>query len=151
MRKPVTIAAVLLAAALGLAACSSGSSKSSSPSSGGSGGKTAPVSLPGTVSNHGTKDVSAGGTTVTLTIEADDFYFNPTFVKAAAGQKISVQLKNEGKASHTFTSPTLGVDKELAPDEKATVEVTMPASGNAAFFCRFHQGSGMQGAFFTGA
>jgi len=147
MRKLITIGAVLLATTLGLAACSSGSSKSS----GNSGGKTAPVSLPGSVNNHGTKDVSASGASGTLGLEADDFYFSPTFVKAAGGEKITVEFKNEGKASHTFTSPTLGVDKELAPGEKASIDVTMPASGDAAFFCRFHQGSGMQGAFFTGA
>jgi plastocyanin len=101
------------------------------------------------VNNKGTKDISTKGASTEIEVEADDFYFEPTFIKVAPGQKIKVELKNEGSVAHTFTSTTLGVDQEVQPDSKATVEVTVPMSGDADFFCRFHKDNGMQGAMFT--
>ena len=106
----------------------------------------APVTLSGKVNNEGTKDATGAGE---LEVEADDFYFKPTFIKATAGQKLTLELKNEGSAAHTFTSTDLGVDKELKPGDTATVEITVPSADASAFFCRFHQGGGMQGAMFT--
>lgn len=150
MRKAFAVSVVVLTAVLGLAACSSDSKSSSSTSTTGAAKKTtAPVQLSGQVTNKGTKDISGKGASTDLELEADDFYFNPTFVKAAPDQKITVKLKNEGSATHTFTSTALNVDQEVAPGKSATIEVTVPASGNAAWYCRFHRSSGMQGAFFT--
>ena len=100
--------------------------------------------LDGKVTDHGSKDI-AGATEVTL--EADDFYFAPTFIKAAPGSTITVHLKNESKSQHTFTSTALKIDQTLDPDQKVDVKVTLPASGPTPFFCRFHQSTGMQGAF----
>jgi plastocyanin len=128
-RALLPIAIVLLVAG----ACSS--SKTSSP----------PVSLPGTVNNHGTKSAGA-----TLTLEAHDFYFNPTFLKAVAGERIIVTLKNEGKKPHTFTSDALGIDQRVDPGQTATLNLTAPASGSAAWHCKFHQSQGMQGALYIG-
>ena len=150
MRKACAVSVVVLTAVLGLAACSSDSKTSSSTSSTGAAKKTtAPVQLSGEVTNKGTMDISGKGASTTLSLETDDFYFNPTFIKAAPGQRITVTIKNEGRATHTFTSTTLNVDQEVAPGKSATVDVTVPATGNAAFSCRFHRSSGMQGAFFT--
>jgi plastocyanin len=142
-----------LTAALGLTACSSGSSSSSGASKATTTTKAkataAPVKLSGTVNNKGTKDISGAGASTKVEVEADDFYFNPTFIKAAAGQTVTVELKNEGSATHTFTSTALNVDKELQPGSSAEVQVTVPKSGDAEFFCRFHKSSGMQGAIFV--
>lgn len=147
MRKLVVAVMVLT---LGLAACGSdsGSSKSSDTSGASKDNSTAaaPVMLSGKVNDEGSKDATGKSE---LEVEADDYYFAPTFIKAAAGQKISLKLKNEGKATHTFTSTELGVDKELKPDETATVEITVPSSDAVVFFCRFHQNGGMQGAVYT--
>lgn len=145
MRKAVVATILGLSVVTALSACSSGSSSSSTTKA----APKAPVDLGGTVNNKGTKDVSAQGTSASIELEADNFYFNPTFIKVAPGQKIKLELKNEGTVTHTFTSTALNVDKELQPDTKATVEVTVPASGTAAFFCRFHKSNGMQGAMFT--
>jgi plastocyanin len=150
MRKHLTPAVLVLAVALGLTACSSDSSDSKS-SSDTNGSAKAPVTLGGTVNNKGTKDISGDGASTELKAELDNFYIEPTFVKVAAGQKIKIELENEGSVAHTFTSPKLGVDKEVPPGEDATVEVTVPANGNAPFFCRFHRDNGMQGAMFTAA
>src|SRR5262249_13856700 len=133
---------------LALAACSdSGSDSSSSTTKGEGKPPAALVKLPGATNNKGTKDLSTKGASTEGEGEQDDFYFKPTIMKVAPGQKIEVELENEGQATHTFTSTQLGVDKEVEPGKKATVEVTMPMSGNAVFFCRFHRSSGMQGAF----
>ena len=125
------MAAVLVAAACG------GDNKSSS---------SAPVSISGKVNNHGTKDVKDGDT---IEMEADDFYFGPTFIKGPAGAKITVDLHNEGKSKHTYTVDDQKIDQQLDPDAKATVSVTLPASGTLVYYCQFHQNQGMQGALFT--
>ena len=135
MRKFVIVLALLAPIA---AACGS-SSKSSSSSS----NATKP-SLPGQTNDHGSKSVKNGGK---IEVEQDDFYFSPTFIDAPAGSKVTLELKNEGKTQHTFTSPTLNVDQTLNPGQKMDVDVTLPASGPVEYNCRFHQGQGMQGAF----
>jgi len=147
MRKLVVAVMILT---LGLAACGSDDSSNSSDTTAkadtDSGTAGAPVQLSGKVTDKGTKDATGASK---LEVEADDFYFKPTFIKATPGQKLTLELKNEGSATHTFTSTELSVDKELKPDETATVEITVPSADAVAFFCRFHQGSGMQGAVFT--
>ena len=108
-----------------------------------------PVKLSGTVNVQGNKDVSKKAD-AELDMELDNFYFGPTFVKAKAGQTVTLELENEGSAPHTFTSRTLDVDEEVSPGDSTTVEITIPSSGKAfRFFCRFHEGSGMQGAVYT--
>ena len=116
------------------------------------GAKTSkPVTLDGKVNNKGTKDISAK-TSATLDIEADDFYFKPTFVKVAPGEKVTIEVENEGDATHTFTSDGLSADKQISPGKKAKITVTVPNSGTAfEFHCDFHQSMGMRGAFYTKA
>ncbi|MCA1833275.1 MAG: cupredoxin domain-containing protein [Actinomycetota bacterium] len=108
----------------------------------------APVTLTGSVNNHGIKDVTDQAATVSIEIEQDDNYFEPTFIKAAPGASVSVELMNEGGTSHTFTIDSLHVDKTLAPDSKQTVTFNLPSSGVVNFYCKFHKSSGMQGAFY---
>lgn len=145
MPKALSAAILALCVTIGLAACSSDSSSDAKePSS-----SKAPVTLSGKVNNKGTKDISGDGASTEIELEADNFYFEPTFIKVAPGQKVKVELENEGSVAHTFTSKALGVDEEVQPGAKATVEVTAPDSGNSAFFCRFHRDNGMQGALFT--
>jgi uncharacterized cupredoxin-like copper-binding protein len=111
--------------------------------------KSPPVSLEGKVTNKGEKTVKSGK----ISVEADDFYFKPTFEKSKLGSTVKVSLKNEGKTQHTFTIPSLGIDTVLDPGKKATVDVTLPTDGALGFFCRFHgpdaTNQGMQGAFFS--
>ena len=114
------------------------------------GAKTSkPVSLDGKVNAKGTKDVS-GKTTVTLDIEADDYYFSPTFVKVSPGEKVTIELENEGSAPHTFTSDGLSIDQQVSPGKTKKFTVTVPSSGAVfQFHCNFHESMGMQGAFYT--
>jgi plastocyanin len=105
-----------------------------------------PVTLSGTVTDKGTKDLAGKDE---FELEQDDFYFSPTFIKAAPGATVKVELRNEGKNPHTFTVDALKIDKTLQPGDEIDVPVTMPASGALAFYCKFHQGQGMQGALFS--
>jgi plastocyanin len=108
---------------------------------------TAPVSLPGKVNEHGSATVKDGAS---VEIELDDFYFGPTYLTGPAGAKLTVELSNEGQKNHTFTIDSAKIDQEIDPGKKATVQVTLPASGSLAFYCKFHVSGGMQGAFAVG-
>jgi plastocyanin len=111
----------------------------------------APVKLGQKVTIKGTKDVSSKSS-ATLEVEVDDKYFNPTFIKAKAGEKITFTVKNEGSLEHTFTSDDLSIDKTLSPGKSAKFTVTVPGSGAVfQFHCQFHEASGMAGAVYTKA
>ena len=110
--------------------------------------KKPPVKLSGTVINKGTKTVKGAA----IKMDADEFYFRPTFVKAKAGATVAVTITNKGSAPHTFTIDAQDIDRDLDPGDKVTVDVTLPANGKpAVFYCRFHKASGMQGAFYSKA
>jgi plastocyanin len=144
MRKILVVLAIVSMVAVG---CGNDSNEAAEPtttsSASGSGGAT-PVSLSGSVNDHGTTALAGKE----LEVELDNFYFEPTFVKATAGAKLSVKLKNEGSAEHTFTIDSLGIDEDLQPDAEKTIEITLPSSGTVNYYCRFHRASGMQGAFY---
>ena len=135
MRRLVVVLATI---ALSVTAC--GGSDDATESGG-----SPPVSLAGTTNDHGTATAAAE-----LAMELDDFYFGPTFVRATAGQAFTLELENEGKEPHTFTSTALGIDEQLEPGQKRTIRITAPQSGIALVICRLHQGVGMQGAIFVG-
>jgi len=124
----------------------SGSGSASGTASSAASG-SAPVSLPGKVNDHGTGTVKDGGQ---LELELDDFYFGPTFISGPANAKVKLELNNEGEKSHTFTIDSAKIDQQVEPGQKGTVEVTLPASGSLAFYCKFHISGGMQGAFTIG-
>lgn len=105
-----------------------------------------PVKLKGKVNNKGVGKVKSDATE----LEADEFYFDKTFIKGTAGETVGVTVKNEGNVAHTFTIDAQGIDEELQPGDSIDVDVTVPKNGKVAnFYCRFHVGSGMQGAFFS--
>ncbi len=116
------------------------------------GAKTSkPVSVDGKVTVKGTKDISSKSV-ASIDIEADDFYFGPTFVKVKPGEKVTVELENEGNTTHTFTSDSLSTDQQVAAGKKAKFTITVPSNGTAfEFHCSFHGDMGMKGAFYTKA
>ncbi|TMA83630.1 MAG: cupredoxin domain-containing protein [Deltaproteobacteria bacterium] len=135
---PLPKLASVLAAALLTAACGSTTASTSSPGAG-----SGKITVNGEAANdHGTKDVSGGGS---QSVEVDSFYFNPTVFTAHAGDKLTLTLSNESQTAHTFTITEQNIDKELAVGSKVTVTVTFPSSGTLLFFCRFHRSQGMLG------
>ena len=94
--------------------------------------------------DHGEKDVS--GETGKVEIELDDDYFEPTVLKGTPGQKVTLELKNEGNAEHNITIKDQNVDQDVEPADEAEVEVTFPQSGELSFVCKYHESAGMAGA-----
>ena len=94
--------------------------------------------------SHGTKDVSDA--TGKVEIEMYDDYFEPTVLKGKPGQKVELELKNEGNNPHTLTISDQMVDQEVQPGDEAEADVTFPESGELKFICKFHESSGMVGA-----
>jgi plastocyanin len=145
-------AILALVAALGFVAAACGS-QGATPSAGGGSEETegeegGTVTVAGQeATDHGQEDVSGKSDT---SLELDDFYFEPTVLVGEAGQQLSIELENEGEATHTFTIDDLGVDEELQPGDSVETEVTFPDSGALPFYCRFHTSQGMNGGLSVG-
>jgi plastocyanin len=96
--------------------------------------------------DHGTKDVSGESK---VEVELDDDYFEPTVLEGKPGERVTLELKNEGGSEHNLTIDELQIDQDVEPGEEAEVEVTFPDSGTLTFYCKYHRGQGMAGAFRT--
>ena len=100
-----------------------------------------------TFSNHGTKDVKGQGE---LDLEADNYYFEPTFLRGTPGQKIKLEIENDSATLHNFNIPEQNIDVNIPRKGKVVVEVAFPPSGAVRFFCKFHASRGMNGELLTG-
>jgi YVTN family beta-propeller protein len=100
-----------------------------------------------TFADHGTRDVRG---LARVEVEADDYYFAPTFLRGSPGQHLTLVVENESGTLHSITIPALHVDRDVPPKGKVEVEVTFPASGVVHLFCRFHEGLGMNGELLPG-
>src|SRR2546430_1019231 len=110
-------------------------------------GKNTSITLGGvTYANHGTKDVR---NLSKLELEADDYYFSPTFLRGRPGQKLTLLAESEASTLHNISIPALGIDRNIPPKGKVEVNVTFPSSGVLAFFCKFHGALGMNGQLLT--
>ncbi len=101
-----------------------------------------------TYADHGTKDVR---NLSKLELEADDYYFSPTFLRGKPGQKLALLVENEASTLHNISIPALGIDKDIPPKGKVQVDVTFPVSGMLAVSCKFHASLGMSGQLLTGS
>src|SRR5215467_5532635 len=97
--------------------------------------------------DHGTKDVR---NLSRLELEADDYYFSPTFLRGKPGQKLTLLVESEASTLHNISISSLGIDKDIPPKGKVQFEVTFPASGVLAFTCKFHGPLGMNGQLLSG-
>jgi len=100
-----------------------------------------------TISDHGTLAVQ-GQTSIEL--EADEYYFKPTFLQGAPGQRLQLEIENESGTLHNISLPEQHLDMDIPPKGTVMVEVVFPASGTVRFFCKFHEALGMHGALRVG-
>jgi plastocyanin len=101
------------------------------------------VVLDGQVANdHGTGTVTASGERVTL--EAGDFYFEPTVLTGPAGEAVFLQVVSGGPSLHNLSAGE--VDQDVASGQSMEVELTFPDSGTLVFACKYHRDRGMAGA-----
>jgi YVTN family beta-propeller protein len=98
-------------------------------------------------SDHGTKDVNG---LAELELEADDYYFAPTFLRGASGQPLTLEVENESGTLHNLSIPELHIDQDIPPRAKAKVQITFPSSGTLRFFCKIHAAMGMNGELRAG-
>ena len=159
-----TLFVLALSTALVLAACGGGSSGGGSSSGGGNsaGGKKSSSSGGGgeksdmggaekgskslsimgaDVTLHGTGDASSGE----LSVELDDNYFEPTIITGKPGQKVKLELENEGQAQHNLAIGAEHIDEDVPAGQKVEVTVTIPKKGSLAFTCKYHTALGMSG------
>jgi plastocyanin len=132
----VVLALVGLASIVLVASCGGGDDESSE------GGTTTIGDV--AANNHGAKDVSGESK---VEVELDDDYFEPTVLEGTPGQRITLELENEGDNEHNLTIEELMIDQDVEAGDGAEVEVTFPDSGTLTFFCKYHRGQGMAGAF----
>ena len=97
--------------------------------------------------DHGTQDVRGKAA---VHLEADDYYFSPTFLRGKPGQKLTLVVESEASTLHNITITSLGIDKDIPPKGKVQFDVTFPASGVLAFSCKFHGPLGMNGQLLVG-
>jgi plastocyanin len=104
------------------------------------------------MNDKGTKDVSGSASAeLELNNEGKVYYFEPTILKGSAGEKVTLDLSNEGDTLHNFSLTDQGVDTDVQPGSKASVTVTFPQSGTLVFFCKYHATSfNMRGALEVG-
>lgn len=96
--------------------------------------------------DHGSKDVSGESK---VEVELDDDYFEPTVLEGKAGERVTLELKNEGSNEHNLTIDELKIDQDVEAGDETEIEVTFPDSGTLTFYCKYHRGQGMAGAFRT--
>ncbi|SRR6266540_1475170 len=141
MRRAATAASVGVLA-VAAAGCGGYGGKSKGTTSGSGGGQTVIAGV--NANNHGSATVSDEEK-----VELDDFYFEPTVLKGKPGQRVTLELENEGKVEHNFSIDSQGIDKDLEAGEDAKVTVTIPKSGLVSFYCKYHKSMGMAGALAT--
>jgi YVTN family beta-propeller protein len=100
-----------------------------------------------TFADHGTKDVSGQAA---VEVEADDYYFSPTFIRGVPGQTLTLEIENESSTMHNLSVPGQAVDRDVPPKQTVRVDVVFPASGVVAFHCKFHSALGMNGELLAG-
>ncbi|MDQ4064797.1 MAG: cupredoxin domain-containing protein [Actinomycetota bacterium] len=72
-------------------------------------------------------------------VEAFDFYFEPTTVFFERGVEATVTLTNNGSVAHSFTVADLDVEVEVEPGSEASTTFVTPDEPTAyEFFCKFH-------------
>jgi YVTN family beta-propeller protein len=99
------------------------------------------------VSDHGTKQVAG---LVEVALEADEYYFAPTYLQGESGQALTLTVKNRLGTLHNLSIPNLQIDQDLPPQGEAKVRIAFPASGSMRFFCKIHAAMGMNGELRTG-
>jgi plastocyanin len=142
MRRTLELLAVVAVAALalGLAACGDDDSESSEREGA---EEAATIEIDGeTANNEGTEEVTGDS----VEFEEDDFYFEPTVLTGEPGQKVTLEITNEGDSEHNLTIKEQKIDEDTEPGETASVDVEIPDSGLLPFYCAFHTAQDMRGA-----
>ena len=108
------------------------------------GGEQAGVSA---IDDPKTRDVTG---LAELSLEADDYYFEPAVLQGKPSQKLRLTVENHSGTLHNIALPDLAIDRDIPPKGKAVIDITFPRSGAVRFFCKFHAALGMKGELRAG-
>lgn len=89
-----------------------------------------------------------GGTTINET--AKDFVYEQTSFSVPAGATVTVDFKNDGSTTHSFTLDNGAASKDADPGASTTLSFTAPQSGTLTFHCKYHPTT-MMGTITVGA
>jgi plastocyanin len=140
--KTLVMAAPVMAVGLAIAGCGGGSSASAGGSDTGSAGYA--TTAAGAAGGTATGGTSVAGMTE-VKLEMKDDFFSPAVLTGTPGQKVMLDLVNDGGVEHNFTLASQKVDQDVEPGESAQVQVTFPSSGVISFICEYHASRGMKG------
>jgi plastocyanin len=112
----------------------------------------AATALVGCGSDSKTTNASSGGGK-TLAVTAVDFKFDPTSLSVAAGESVTVSVKNDGSTEHNFSFEEAKANTDVAKGASEDVTFTAPSKpGDYTYFCEYHKDRGMMGTIHvTGA
>jgi plastocyanin len=88
---------------------------------------------------------------VVLNVVTLDNSFNPATSSARAGQKVTVNVKNDGQRPHSFTIDGVVDTGRLDAGQSKTVEFTPSSAGSLAFYCTIHTAAVMSGTLTVSA
>jgi len=89
-------------------------------------------------------ETEAAGDAQVITVEAHEYRYSPRTIEFEPGKPVTLTLRNEGLVDHTFTTEDPATDVVVPARQSRTVTVSLGRA--VAYFCRFHQANGMQGA-----
>ncbi len=73
------------------------------------------------------------------TVEAFDFYFEPTSLQLEPGAEATITLQNGGGVAHSFTVPDLDLEIEAQSGDSVDGTFGVPDEpGTLDFYCKFH-------------
>lgn len=73
---------------------------------------------------------------------ARDGVFEPAVIEVPAGQRVRIEISNEGKTPMEFESRDLKQEKVIPAGGKATVTINAMKAGEYRFFDEFHEKTG---------
>lgn len=80
-----------------------------------------------------------------MTINANDFFFQPTCVRSDGGDTVTLKVTNTGSILHNVTIADQNVDLDVPPGGSVEVQVKI-AAAPVVYVCKFHRTAGMVGA-----
>ena len=95
--------------------------------------------------------VAATAAPAVLNITTLDNSYSPATASARAGQKVTVNVKNDGQRPHTFTIDGVVDTGRLDAGQSKTVEFTPSSAGPLSFYCTIHTAAVMSGTLTVSA